>query len=56
MIPMPMNLLLIGDGSRYIDLSTAQEFQMRDATYYRSQDGILGSLPASARSPTMART
>jgi hypothetical protein len=40
MIPMPMNLLLIGDGSRYIDLGTAQEFRMRDATYYRSQDGI----------------
>jgi hypothetical protein len=40
MNPMPMNLLLIGDGSRYIDLSTAQEFQMRDATYYRSKDGI----------------
>jgi hypothetical protein len=40
MIPVPMNLLLIGDGSRYIDLSAAQKFRMRDATYYRSQDGI----------------
>lgn len=34
-----MNLLLVGDGSTYIDLTKAQEFRMRGVTYYKSQGG-----------------
>ncbi len=34
-----MNLLLVGDGSTYIDLSKAQAFHVREVTYYKSQHG-----------------
>jgi len=33
-------LLLIGDGSKYIDLSKAQVFDVRGVTYYRSEHGV----------------
>ena len=35
-----MNLLLIGDGSQYIDLSKAQVFYVRGVTYYRSKHWV----------------
>ncbi len=35
-----MNLLPIGDGSSYIDLSTADCFNLRGVTYCRSQHGV----------------
>jgi len=35
-----MNLLPVGDGSRYIDLSTAQCFDVRGITYCKSQYGV----------------
>jgi hypothetical protein len=35
-----MDLLLIGDGSKYIDLSKARVFDVRQVTYYRSMHGV----------------
>jgi hypothetical protein len=35
-----MELLLTGDGSKYIDLSKAQVFNVRAVTYYRSEHGV----------------
>ncbi len=35
-----MDLLLIGDGSKYIDLSKAQVFDVREVKYYRSEHGV----------------
>jgi hypothetical protein len=37
--PSIMNLLLVGDGSTYIDVTTAQKFRVRRVTYYKSQEG-----------------
>ncbi len=35
-----MNLLPIGDGSTYIDLSKAKEFDLGEVKYYKSERGV----------------
>jgi hypothetical protein len=37
--PSFMNLLLVGDGTTYVDLSKAQKFHVGGVTYYKSQGG-----------------